>query len=232
MLDKELIKSKFQKSLPTYQNHALLQLEMAQKLAKYIDKDYENILEIGSYSGFLTKEIINKISFKNYTAIDIIDSFEYIKKLSPKIKFILSDIEEIKLKEKYDLIISSSSLQWCNDFSKTIEKLKKSLSKNGRIMIAVFGKKNLYQIKEIMNISLNYPDIKEIKKLFSKDAIIFEEIKTLQFNSSKDVLSHLKYTGVNAVKNNTSYSKIKEFLKIIDEKYQNQLTYNPLYIID
>ncbi len=232
MLDKELIKTKFQKSIVTYQNNAPVQLEMAQKLAGFIDKDYENILEIGSYSGFLTKEVVKKVKFNNYTAIDIIDSSEYIKNINPKIRFIQSDIETFELKEKYDLIISSSSLQWCDDFNKAIQKLKSALLPQGRIMIAVFGKKNLYQIKEIMNISLNYPDAEEIKALFSNNALIFEETKTLKFNCSKDVLKHLKYTGVNAIKNNKSYSQIKDFLKAIENKYQNQLTYNPLYVID
>ena len=142
MIDKELIKNKFQKSLNTYPEHALLQPNIAHKLAEFIDKDYEDILEIGSYSGFLTREIVKKTEFRNYTALDIVDSFDCIKNLSPKIKFILADIEEVELNQKYDLIISSSSLQWCNNLAKTTEKLKANLKPNGRIMLAIFGKKN------------------------------------------------------------------------------------------
>ncbi len=231
MLDKELIKSKFKKSILTYSNNAPIQKEIAQKLAGFINKDCENILEIGSYSGFLTKEIVQKINFKKYLAIDIIDSFDFIKNLNSNIEFINADIETFELKEKYDLIISSSTLQWCNDFSKVVKKLKSHLSDNGKIALAIFGNKNLYEIKETLGISLNYPDINDIKHLFSKNALIFDEIKTLKFNSSKDILRHLKLTGVNAIQNNYSYSEIKKFLKIMDEKYQNTLTYNPLYII-
>ena len=164
-------------------------------------------------------------------AIDIIDSFDFIKDLNSNIEFINADIETFELKEKYDLIISSSTLQWCNDFSKVVKKLQSHLSDSGKIMLAIFGKKNLYEIKETLGISLNYPDINDIKHLFSKDALIFDEIKTLKFNSPKDILKHLKLTGVNAIQNNYSYSEIKKFLKIMDEKYQNTLTYNPLYII-
>ncbi len=232
MLDKNIIKSKFRKSIKTYSDNAPVQLYMAHKLAKYVTKDYKNILEIGSYSGFLTKEIIKKVNFENYLALDIVDSYEYIKNLSPKIKFTVADIEQIELKEKYDLIISSSSLQWCNNLKAVIKKLKSYLSPEGHIMIAIFGKKNLYEIKEAFGISLDYPDISDIKQLFCDNAIIFEEIKTLEFSSSHELLRHLKYTGVNSFKNKLTYSQIKEKMKILEEKFQNKLTYNPLYIID
>jgi len=232
MLDKDIIKSKFQKSILTYPKYASIQLEIAKKLADFIDCDYQNILEIGSYSGFLTNEIVKKIYFKSYTALDIIDSFDCIKNLSPKIKFILDDVENIEFSEKYDLIVSSSSLQWCNDFKSVIKKLKSSLNDNGRIMLAIFGNKNLFQIKEIFNISLDYPSLSDIRKMFSSNAIIKEEIKTIQFDSPYDILRHLKYTGVNSFKNNYTYSKFKEGLKVLENKFENKLTYNPLYIID
>lgn len=232
MLDKEIIKYKFQKSIATYADNAPIQLQIAKKLASYIEGTYDNILEIGSYSGFLTREINNKINFKNYYALDLVDSYEYIKNINPKIKFIIGDIEQIELKDKYDLIMSSSSLQWCENLGMVIKKLKSYLRPQGHLIVAIFGKQNLYQIKETFGISLNYPNISEIKNLFSQNAKIFEETKTLQFNNPKEILRHLKYTGVNSLKNNVKYSEIKEKMKILDEKYENKLTYNPLYIID
>ncbi|MBR2068901.1 MAG: methyltransferase domain-containing protein [Candidatus Gastranaerophilales bacterium] len=232
MLDKELIRKKFQKSLTTYPENAPIQQEIALKLSGYIQGKYNKILEIGSYTGFLTKEAIKNTQFNSYLALDIVDSYEYIKHLSPKIKFLIADIEETELNEKFDLIISSSSLQWCNDFKNVIKKLKSYLTPNGILAIAIFGKKNLYQIKETFDISLDYPDILEVKKLFSDNAKIIEEIKTVQFKTTKDLLRHLKYTGVNSLKINNSYSELKEKMRILENEYKNKLTYNPLYIID
>ena len=232
MLDKELIKNKFQKSISTYTKYAFLQPEIAKKLASFFNKSYDDILEIGSYCGFLTREIVENVGFKTYTALDIVDSFDCIKNLNPEIKFILGDIEQIALKEKYNLITSSSSLQWCEDFKSVIKKLKAHLKPNGHIVISIFGKQNLYQIKETFGISLNYPDISEIREMFSKNAKIIEETKTLQFENPYEILKHLKYTGVNSLKNNIKYSTLKEKMRILDSVYQNKLTYNPVYIID
>lgn len=232
MLDKELIKNKFQKSIATYSKNAVVQQKIAQKLSGYINGNFDNILEIGSYSGLLTKEIIKNTSFKSYLAVDIVNSFDYIKDLSPKIKFKLCDIEEEDLHEKFDLIISSSSLQWCSDFNSVIKKLKSYLMPNGQLIIAIFGEKNLYQIKEVFGVSLNYPNIANIKKMFSSSALIFEEVHTISFSTSYELLKHLKYTGVNSFRNNFTYSQIKEKMKILENNFQNKLTYNPLYIID
>jgi len=232
MLNKDLIKKRFEKSLLTYPKYAYIQQETSEKLAGFVDKKYGSILEIGSYSGFLTKEIVKKTEFGTYLAVDIVDSFSCIKNLSPKIRFLKGDLEKVELSQKYDLIISSSTLQWCSDFNKTIKKLRSYLTPEGHLIISIFGKKNLYQIKEAFETSLNYPDIKDIEHLFSKNAKIFEEDKTLQFSSAIDILKHLKYTGVNSLKNEFSYCKIKQALNILENKYQNKLTYNPLYVID
>lgn len=232
MLDKELIKSKFQKGLLTYSDNATVQKQMAKKLAQYVSGFFEDVLEIGSYSGFLTCELVAKINFENYLAIDIVDSFSYIKNLNPKIQFLKADIEKVQLDKKFDLIVSSSSLQWCDDFNLVIKKLKSSLKQHGKLAIAVFGNKNLYQIKNAFNTSLNYPDVNEIKKYFSKNVKITEEFKTLQFDNPREILRHLKNTGVNSFRHNYTYSQIKERMNILEKKYNNQLTYHPIYIID
>lgn len=233
MLDKEKIKNNFTKGLKSYDDNAYIQKIVASKLISYIPiKKYASILEVGSYSGILTKKIVNNIEFDNYLALDIIDSFSLIENLSPKIKTCVADIENIELNQKFDLIVSTSSLQWCSDLFSAIKKLKSYLSDNGSLIISIFAKDNLYEIRESFDLSLNYPSIDEIKTLLP-DAKIFDEKYVLQFDNSLELLRHLKLTGVNSLSEKTlSIKEIKKNLKILDEKYKNKLTYNPLYIID
>ena len=229
MLNKNKIKSNFKKSITTYNDNAFVQKTMAQKLIQKINqKKFKNILEIGSYSGILTKEIIKNFEFESYLALDIIDSFEYIKNLSPKIKFQIQDIETFEFIEQYDLIISSATLQWCNDFIGILKKLKDS---SKTLAISVFGQDNLKEIKDIFNLGLNYPSIDEIKENLG-NVRVYSEIKTLKFEKSIDILKHLKLTGVNSISQTPlNYKKIKQSLKKLEEKYENTITYNPLYII-
>ena len=67
MLDKNLIQKKFEKSTSTYNDNAIVQKHMAVELINLIKKkNFENILEIGSYTGILTQIAIEKFNFKNY----------------------------------------------------------------------------------------------------------------------------------------------------------------------
>ena len=234
MLDKKLIEEKFAASIDFYDENAIIQNLMADKLLSLINrKSFKNILEIGSYSGVLTKKIVEKFEFDSYLALDIVDSFDKIKNFSPKIKFQQVDVEKFETNEKFDLIIANASLQWCNDFSGTIDKLKSYLSKGGIIAITTFASDNFYEIRETFNVSLKYLTIKELESIFSPCATIIQEIHTLCFKNPRDLLKHLKLTGVNAIsKNSLNYIQIKNSLKIIEEKYQNKLTYKPVYIID
>ena len=234
MLDKNLIEKKFENSIEFYYDNALVQSIMAKKLVSLLDrKNFSNILEVGSYSGILTKEIIKKIDFENYLALDIVDSFDKIKNLSSKLSFIKEDIEKFETNKKFDLIIANASLQWCNDFNKTIKKLKSYLNENGVLALTVFSVDNFFEIRETFNVGLNYKTIEELQELFSQNAKIIQEIYTLQFENPIELLEHFKLTGVNAIKKNSfSIKEIKAHLKILNDKYQNKLTYKPIYIID
>lgn len=234
MLDKNLIQQNFAKSVYTYDSNAYVQKQTATKLLDLIKgKKFESILEIGSYTGNLTKPAVERFEFESYLAVDIVNSFDFIKNLSPKIKFKQVDIEQFQSDEKFDLIIANASLQWCNDFRGTIKNLKSFLNKNGILAISIFGVKNLIEIKEVFNSGLNYPKEEVLKSIFSKNAKITDEIIKLQFNSSMDILKHLKDTGVNSVsKNSLTVAQIKRKLEILEKEYNNILTYNPVFIVD
>lgn len=232
MLDKNLIEEKFKNSINFYDDNAIIQEKMATKLVSLIHKtNFKNILEIGSYSGILTRKIVKKFNFENYLALDIVDSFEKIKNLNPKIKFQKIDIEKFETQEKFDLIIANASLQWCNDFSKTIEKLKSFLTDDGFLALTTFANDNFFEIRDSFNVTLDYKTIEEIEAIFNNSKIE-QEIHTLQFKSPNELLKHLKLTGVNAItKNILNYKEIKNSMEILDKKFQNKLTYKPIYII-
>ena len=232
MLDKNLIQEKFSKSIDFYDDNAIIQELMARKLISLLPfRKYENILEIGSYSGVLTKKIVEKFEFNSYLALDIVDSFNKIRALSNKITFTQIDVEKFQTNQKFDLIIANASLQWCEDFNGTIEKLKSYLNKDGILAITTFANDNFYEIKKAFNIGLKYKTISELENLFNPAQII-QEIHTLQFKNSKELLKHIKLTGVNALTNEKlSVAEIKKALHILESDFQNKLTYKPIYII-
>lgn len=238
IMKKELIKQRFSKNLNTYQENAIIQMNMAEKLINLLpDKSFSNILELGCGTGFLTKIATEKLSYNSYTAVDIVKECEpYIKKVNNDIGFINDDIETINLTEKYDLIISNAVFQWLNDFETFITKLQNNLTENGIILFTTFGTKNFQEISKVANLSLKYYSIDELKNILKQYTIIHleEEILDKKFQTTKEMFEHMKKTGVNAISEKTwSLKDFKEFKQNYQNIYKDSvhLTYNPIYIL-
>ncbi|MBR6163194.1 methyltransferase domain-containing protein [bacterium] len=233
MINKEVVYKKFGKRIDDYSENAVVQKQMAKKLVSLLPrKQFSSVLEIGSYTGFLTREISQNIDYNSYLAIDVVEkSGEYLKKIDDKIEFQKCDIENFETKQKFDLIISNASLQWCSDFEGIIKKLLGALNNGGVLAISIFSPDNLKEIKEVFGVSLNYPDETVIKKVFGENSVIFKDEISLKFDSPLDVLRHLKYTGVNSLNDlPMGYCRIKEALNILNDRFDNTLTYYPIYI--
>ena len=235
-MNKDLIKQRFSKNLKTYNANAKIQKKMAQKLSDLIEnKNHKKILEIGCGTGFLTQLINDKLKFELYKTIDIVEECQsYINTINPEIKFISDDIENYlnNSTEKFDLIISNATLQWINDFENIIKKLQQRLNHNGELIFTTFGTENFREIYHILGTRLNYYSQQELEKMFP-DSFIEQEIHIMAFNSPKDVLKHLRLTGVNAIEN---IHWTKKDLTNFENGYSNlcarrvTLTYNPVYI--
>jgi malonyl-CoA O-methyltransferase len=240
MTNKSLVKKRFQKSFKTYNENAIIQKKMSKKLINLLDrKSFNSILEIGSATGVLTEQIKKNLQFEKFTCNDIVaESKTYIDKILPQNIFLEGDIEEIEFNQKYDLIISNACLQWCNNLKITVDKLMKNLENNGILAISIFGNSNLKEINNIFELDNKNKSIDELKKLFEEYKIIFieEEYLKIYFDSPIEILKHLKYTGVNAVKEmKLTKSKLQNFSDkynlLYSENEKNYLTYNPIYLV-
>ena len=237
-MNKVLIQSRFSKNLASYNDNAKIQKRMAERLLTFVEKnEYNSILEIGCGTGFLTKFLCEKVKFKTLEAIDIVeDCKDYILQINPNIEFINADIEEYLKNDnkKYDLIISNATLQWVENFEKTIKILKQKLNPNGELIISTFGKENFREIYHVIGTTLAYYSQIELKELFSDFEIqTEEEIHIMSFSTPKEVLKHLQSTGVNAIENK---GWTKKDLTKFENGYTNlcskrpTLTYNPIYM--
>lgn len=234
MIDKALVKKRFSRNLKTYKDNSVVQNKMADKLVEMIRFQPKKILELGCGSGLLTEKLIKKFNTTTYNAIDIVEDCEkYIKEISSNINFYHSDIETFNFQDKYDLIISNAVFQWIEDLPLFIEGLKKCLNPNGILLFSTFGTDNLLEISKLTGESLKYIAIQELNSLLHPQEI-YEDKIMLNFDTPKDVLKHLKYTGVNAISNNHwTKSDLKNFENGYHKLCPNNitLTYNPIYIL-
>jgi len=225
---------KFLKAQKSYERSALIQKQMAEKLLNLAlseKKVFENIFEFACGNGNLTKLLIKKMNFKRLVCNDINDyALEFKDK---RISFQCFDMNALAnqalSKEKFDLIISNAALQWL-DAKQILPILSSMLATNSLLLLSSFGTRNLEQIKQSTGFGLNYLSLNEFKELLEQDFEILylkSELLFLHFQSPLGVFKHLKESGVNSLGN---FFLSKKFLQNYEEKFQNTLTYEPLYI--
>lgn len=241
MIDKNLVKNSFKKNLKTYDENARVQKFMAEELVQLLPKQsFDAIFEIGMGTGLLTKLIAEKLEYKEYYANDIVSECnKYLKKIVPEATFFEGDMEEIEFPERFDMVISNATLQWADDTKNLSKKIKGLLKEEGFFTFSTFGMDNFLELKEITGIGLKYYSLEELREFFKDDFEIVElkeEKKVLYFKNFRDVLNHIRLTGVNGVccrkmsflELRTAEKKYKEFY-FSDQGLK--LTYNPIFVV-
>lgn len=237
-LNPKQIKNQFEKSMPSYNQNAIVQEIMAEKLITNIpQKNYKNILELGCGTGVLTDKIKKNISFSKYTANDLTNkSKKYLDKILSEYNFILGNAAKIKSSQKFDLIISNAMFQWFKNLENVTENYSKILEKNGILAFSTFTTGNFEEIKNITGLSLEYLSSEEIKNILLKNyEIIYKEdfTRTLEFSNPLELLAHMKYTGVNSISQTKwTFKDVKNFCDEYKTKYSTiKLTYSPAIFI-
>lgn len=237
-MNKDLIQKRFAKNLDTYNDNAKIQKKMAERLLSFLDrKDFNDILEIGCGTGFLTQLVNDSFNFNTYTANDIVESCEkYVKEINPKINFIPADIEKAveNSDKKYDLIISNAAFQWVENLESFIKLLVSKLNDGGVLLFSTFGPENFREVNFVLGKTLPYYSANELQEII-KDYknIVEQEMHVMAFKTPKDILKHIKSTGVNALE---MVSWTKTDMQKFENGYNNfcsgipTLTYHPIYV--
>lgn len=238
---KSHIKKHFEKSMKNYDKNATVQKMMAEKLVielSKINNSFDNILELGSGTGLLSKQVKENLSFKNYYANDLVEKSKlYIQKIIPNAQFLCGSALKIKTGRKQDLIISNAMFQWFDNLDKAIEILKSQLSPNGILAFSTFGTDNYKEITALTGLSLHYIPAPEIQQILEKQGfeVLYCEnfYEELNFNNPLELLAHMKNTGVNSLSNKPwTIKEVKDFCDKFNKKYpQTKLTYSPIIVI-
>ncbi|MDG5798797.1 malonyl-ACP O-methyltransferase BioC [Marinilabiliaceae bacterium ANBcel2] len=249
LIDKSIVKRRFNKSLTEYHQQAAVQKDIALFLASKISSLYmppsSRLMEIGCGSGFLTEKIVKHISFQKMWCNDITSYSRQVieclaKRYSVPLVFFEGDAETIDFPSQLDAVISSSTIQWFNHQKSFFQKVCKSLNSGGVFAFSSFGEDNFYEISSITNIGLSYYTLNELTYMLSKqfDIIYSKEwYEVITFKNPLEVLHHLKKTGVNGVRRaQFGKSSIKEFTGDYARKFSADLnhvtlTYHPLVVI-
>ena len=203
--DTNRIATKFQSALPLYDHHAIAQKKIActlcELLADRAPRSKGSVLEIGPGSGLLTREYAPILKPEE---IDFIDLFELPRfNMAPAEHYHTGNAETIveTLDAKYDLILSASTIQWFSNIPEFLLNCRKLLKQGGILAFSSFTEGNLSELDNYRPSPLHYPSVEEyrtwLSRLFSDFTIETMELP-LSFASKRELLMHLKHTGVSA----------------------------------
>lgn len=208
------ISREFSRFAKEYANYNIIQNSVIKHLLSKIEHNPKKILDIGCGSGGVCRNI--KWEYESFLGVDFSKNMLLLHQTSPKIELMLADFNDeetfLELQNRdFDFIISSSALQWARDLEmvfSSIARLKKPFA------LAIFTSNTFKTLNEVAGITSILRDSEHIFKLSKKYFNATFEIKEykLEFESTKEMLSYIKKSGVSASRNILSYKESKKLL--------------------
>jgi len=126
--------------------------------------------------------------------------------------------KEILNEAPFDLVISSSALQWADDIEKLI-KFTSSLSQN--IAYAIFTCNTFKDIYNVSGLETFLPNAKELIKITKKYFDIEYEIKSyrLEFEDNISKFRYIKKSGVSGGEKKLTVEQTKKLIKNYPHNY-------------
>lgn len=243
IIDKELIARRFTQNAARYDSHASVQKAIAVRLTELWTAIRNlsgiKVLELGIGTGFLTRRY-SSLGISNLSvAVDLVDSavladIHRKSGLDYPGTLVCDDAErfiDTLPDNSFDAVVSASTIQWFNDLPRFFNNVSRVLKPGGVAAIATFAQGTYAELKEASGRSLTYPTADYFKSVMPKSLtiqdLVTDEIK-MEFADSRQLLGHIRETGVNAVGSPTLPGQTRRMLSYFDSN--PHLTYRPLYM--
>lgn len=242
-IDKQRVRRSFEKSVESYNDAAVLQKEVNDRLCErldYIRVSPKMIVDIGTGTGFGLPALAEKYPESEIIGLD--SSEGMLKKAHAsisdrsssvsKINMLCADAESLPLKENScDLIFSNLTLQWCNDLNKTFREFFRVLRPGGLLLFTSFGPDTLIELRSSWSVVDNYQHVSNFIDMHHVgDALLNAGLEgpvmdaenfTLTYLDAYKLMRDLKAVGArNAVVGRNHSLTGKQHLKAMIEEYE------------
>ena len=247
----------FNRAANVYDQNAIMQHQIAEDLIdrlRFIKIKPKKILDIGSGTGASSKKLIDLYPDADIYEIDI--AIEMLKKSKSNnttiiksffkrnnITYINADMDLIPFDtQSFDLIISSSSIQWSSNINKLFENIFTLLRPEGLFIFSSFLKNTLPELQSFSDSKLTneFCSIQEYAQMLISnqfyDPILMKDEFRIDYKDALSALRDLKKIGATKSSNVHKGLRSRQFLRNliqhmdqykIDNK--NYLTYEVLF---
>lgn len=206
-IDKQRIGNSFARHYGQYEDAAVVQRDMADRLAAALAEHapqlaVQRALEIGIGTGFLTRHLAARFPDAEWWFNDLTPAaFDWIPVGLKQALTLEGDAETLPYPHGLDLLASASALQWFDDIETFFPKSHGVMNAGGVLALASFGDRHFHELAAVANAPLHYPTPAAFTAMAERAGfrILHAEDweETLLFSSARDLLDHLRRTGVN-----------------------------------
>ncbi len=249
-LDQAIIRDNFSKFHASYDSNTNIQKKSAKMLVeeslKYLDPNsFFNILDLGSGTGNVAKEVRNHLSNKN-RIVNCDFSLPMLTSSGEEFS-VCSDICNLPIKdvEIFDAVFSSFCLQWldCGEIKKLLDNLYKICSSGAIFSFCLPINGSFHEFLDANFQSgcnfhfIDLPKGLDVENLINSSDFEILELRAINFKvkylNALGFLKKIKDSGANyhapGSNNIINRKKIKKISDILFEKYDNYITWNVLY---
>lgn len=163
VLDKSRVRHSFDRAAATYDQVAVLQREVCDRMAErlqYIKFEPQVILDAGSGTGYGSRQLRKHFANSRVIELDLAPGMLRAsrsqqpawKRLLPFVaaeERVCADIESLPLRAgSVGMIWSNLALQWCNDLEATFAGMNGVLESGGLLMFSTFGPDTLKELRQ------------------------------------------------------------------------------------
>ena len=212
------IVKEFSRFAHEYTKHNIIQLEVANKLTSMLEKKkYNKIVDMGAGDGAIYNSLVREnITVNHFFALDF--SVEMLN-LHPhdinviKKRFDFNNIESFKRysKNQFDVLISSSALQWSDNIELTLEAVSTLASQH---YFSFFTANTFATLHKTAGINSPIHTREKIEEALSKYYNYELELcrYRLNFNSVLEMFRYIKKSGVSGGEFRLNYREMKRLM--------------------
>ena len=224
------VKQEFSRYAGEYDKYNVIQELVADRLFERLQpKNPKRVLDLGCGSGAVFRRITWEI--KEFTGIDFSQSMLEHHQQNETTELICGDFNDDalfrKLQEKhFDAVISSSALQWAEDFNKLFANLSRL---DAPLNLALFTSNTFETLYKMTGLT---PVIGSQEAILNAAAKYFEidyEVQryTLDFKSNRELFQYIKRSGVSGGRKLLDFKRTK---MLIEQYPFNYLEFEVIFI--
>jgi len=207
--------NQFDRYAISYSQNRDIQKKIAQKLLRTAAvEQYKRVVDIGCGDGAVYEECGD--SKELFLGVDSSQKMCDLHRRHKGCVVLCGDFDDpgvaLEIKERFgafDLLVSSSALQWSKNLQNTVSILS-GVARD--FAVAIFTRGTFASIRECVGVNSFLPTVDDVKKSFASFFVkeLFVESYKKEFDRPRDALRFIKTTGVSGGANSISYKQAKK----------------------